>query len=65
MARAGAGIAVVPDAFAQPDVRSGLLRRVLPDWSLPGSVTSVVFPGRKLMPTKTRAFIDMLQAALQ
>lgn len=65
MARAGAGIAGVPDAFAQPDVRSGLLRRVLPDWSLPGSVTSVVFPGRKLMPTKTRAFIDMLQAAMQ
>lgn len=65
MARAGAGIAGVPDAFAQPDVRSGLLRRVLPDWSLPGAVTSVVFPGRKLMPTKTRAFIDMLQAALQ
>jgi DNA-binding transcriptional LysR family regulator len=65
MARAGVGIAGVPDAFAQPDVRAGLLRRVLPDWSLPGSVTSVVFPGRKLMPTKTRAFIDMLQAALQ
>ena len=64
MVRAGAGITAVPDAFALPDVQKGLLRRVLPDWRLPGETVSAVFPGRKLMPAKTRAFIDMLQAAL-
>lgn len=64
MARAGAGIAAVPDAFALPDVRKGLLKRVLPDWCLPSETVSAVFPERKLMPTKTRAFIDMLQVAL-
>lgn len=64
MARAGAGIAAVPDAFALPDVRKGLLRRVLPDWCLPGEKVSAVFPERKLMPAKTRAFIDMLVPAL-
>lgn len=64
MARADVGIVAVPDAFALPDVRKGLMQRVLPDWHLPGETVSAVFPGRKLMPTKTRAFVDMLQVAL-
>ena len=64
MARAGAGIAAVPDYFALPDVRRGALRRVLPDWCLPTHMAWAVFPGRKLMPAKTRVFIDMLQTAL-
>lgn len=64
LARAGAGIAAVPDDFALPDVRKGLLQRVLPGWCPPGHVAWAVFPGRKLMPTKTRAFIDMLRIAL-
>lgn len=59
---AGAGIAAVPDDFAVGFVRSGVLRKVLPDWRLPSPMVSAVFPGRKLMPAKTRVFIDMLQA---
>jgi DNA-binding transcriptional LysR family regulator len=64
MARAGAGIAAVPDYFAAPEVRSGRLRRVLPQWCLPSPTAWAVFPGRKLMPAKTRVFIDMLSVAL-
>ena len=64
MARAGAGITAAPDYFALPDVRRGTLRRVLPEWCLPSHTAWAVFPGRKLMPAKTRVFIDMLQAAL-
>lgn len=64
LARAGGGIAAVPDLFAQPMLQRGLLRRVLPDWCLPPHPAWAVFPGRKLMPAKTRVFIDMLQAAL-
>lgn len=64
LARAGAGIAAVPDYFAQPGVLRGELRRVLPDWCMPSHTAWVVFPGRRLMPAKTRAFIDMLEAAL-
>ena len=63
LACAGAGIAAVPDYFALPDVRQGALRRVLAGWCLPAHRASAVFPGRKLMPAKTRAFIDMLDAA--
>lgn len=64
MARAGAGIVAVPDAFALLDVRKGQLQRVLPDWCLLSETVSAVFPGRRLMPVKTRAFIDMLQATM-
>ena len=64
LARAGAGIAAVPDFFARPFQIRGELRRVLPDWSLPSHTAWVVFPGRKLMPAKTRVFVDMLHSAL-
>jgi len=64
LACAGAGIAAVPDYFALPDVHRGALRRVLPGWSLPSHIAWAVFPERKLMPVKTRVFIDMLQTAL-
>lgn len=64
LACAGAGIAAVPDYFAAPDVRRGALRRVLPGWCLPSTTAWAVFPERKLMPVKTRVFIDMLQTAL-
>lgn len=64
LARAGAGIAAVPDYFAAPHVRAGELRRVLADWCLPTHTAWAVFPGRRLMPAKTRAFLEMLLAAL-
>lgn len=64
LARAGAGIAAVPDIFAAPGLQRGELRRVLPAWSLPATTAWAVFPGRRLMPAKTRAFIDMLEIAL-
>ena len=65
LARSGAGITAVPDLFAQPWLQRGELRRVLPDWCLPSHTAWAVFPGRKLMPAKTRVFIDMLEAALK
>lgn len=64
LARAGAGIAAVPEWLAMPGVRAGELRRVLPAWHLPPITAWAVFPGRRLMPAKTRAFIDMLENAL-
>ena len=64
LACAGAGIAAVPDYFAATEIRRGSLRRVLPLWHLPGHTAWAVFPERKLMPSKTRVFIDMLQTAL-
>ena len=65
LARAGAGIAAVPDYFALEEVQRGRLRRVLTHWSPPSATAWAVFPERQLMPQKTRVFIDMLQTALQ
>jgi DNA-binding transcriptional LysR family regulator len=62
LARTGSGIAVVGDHFAEPYVQSGELVRVLPDWSLPAYPAWAVFPGRRLMPARTRVFIDAMQA---
>ena len=64
LACAGIGIAAVPETSAVAFVRQGRLRRVLPDWSLPAHPAWAVFPGRRLMPAKTRAFIDMLETSM-
>jgi DNA-binding transcriptional LysR family regulator len=58
----GAGITPAAHHFAQPLVRSGELVPVLPAWALPTSTVWAVFPGRRLMPARTRAFLDALNA---
>jgi DNA-binding transcriptional LysR family regulator len=60
LARRGAGVVAVADFFAEPYLARGELQRILPDWCLPDADCWAVFPGRRLMPAKTRAFIDML-----
>jgi DNA-binding transcriptional LysR family regulator len=62
IACAGAGIAASSDLFAAPFVAKGELVRVLPVWDLPTVTGWAVFPGRRLMPAKTRAFLDMMEA---
>jgi DNA-binding transcriptional LysR family regulator len=61
LARAGAGIGAIGDHFAEPFVRAGELRPVLADWRLPAATAWAVFPGRRLMPARTRVFLDALQ----
>jgi DNA-binding transcriptional LysR family regulator len=61
MACAGAGIAVSSALFAEPWLRKGELVRVLPEWELPAATGWAVFPGRRLMPAKTRAFLDLME----
>lgn len=62
LARSGAGITMLSDHFAEPYVRSGELVQVLADWNLPAVPVWAVFPGRRLMPTRTRVFLDAMQA---
>ncbi|WP_280152589.1 LysR family transcriptional regulator [Piscinibacter sp. XHJ-5] len=63
LARAGAGIATVNDHFAMPYVRSGELMPVLDEWTLPAASAWAVFPGRRLMPARTRVFLDAIEAS--
>jgi len=64
LARSGAGVVAVADFFAEPYLARGELQRILPAWCLPDATCWAVFPGRRLMPAKTRAFIDMLASTM-
>ncbi|MGV3741540.1 MAG: LysR family transcriptional regulator [Burkholderiaceae bacterium] len=61
LACAGAGITALDDIYVAGHVQSGALVPVLPQWSLPEVPLWLVFPGRRLMPARTRALIDALQ----
>lgn len=61
IACAGTGIAASSGLFAEGPLDKGELVRVLPEWSLPEVTGWAVFPGRRLMPAKTRVFLDMME----
>jgi DNA-binding transcriptional LysR family regulator len=60
IACSGAGIAASTDFIVSKYVQRGQLVRVLPEWDMPVATGWAVVPGRRLMPAKTRAFLDML-----
>ncbi|MBS1186217.1 MAG: transcriptional regulator, LysR family [Burkholderiaceae bacterium] len=60
----GMGIVGLADRFADKAVAQGYLRRVLPEWELPTVTIWCVTPGRRLLPTRTSAFIEMLMSEL-
>jgi len=62
MALEGVGIAVINDHFALPYRKRGELIEVLSDWQMPSVSAWAVFPGRRLMPARTRVFLDALAA---
>lgn len=57
---AGLGIAHVPMPHALRHLQSGALVRVLPDWYTEAGVISLYFAAKKLMPAKTRVFVDFI-----
>lgn len=64
LAAHGMGIVGLTDHFAAKCLEQGLLQRILPDWRLPTVTLWCVTPGRRLMPARTSAFIDLLRASL-
>lgn len=58
----GAGIVMATDHFALAHVQRKELACVLPEWRPTPVSAWAVFPGRRLMPAKTRVFIDALTA---
>jgi DNA-binding transcriptional LysR family regulator len=59
-ALADMGVVMMSSYLAQPNIESGRLTHVLPQYQLPRRYLSVVYPSRKFLPTKVRAFIDFL-----
>lgn len=64
LAAHGMGIVGLAEHFAAPLLAQGLLKRVLADWQLPGVTIWCVTPGRRLLPARTTAFIEMLRNVL-
>lgn len=64
LAERGVGIAGIDRLLVSDALAQGRLQRLLPDWSLPGSVAWAVFPERRLMPLRTRVFLEAMSALL-
>ncbi len=54
------GIAMVPRLHALPHLDNGSLVRVLPDWHADIGPISLYYASSKLMPAKTRLFVDFI-----
>lgn len=59
------GIVGLSERYAAPLVKNGLIQRILPEWSLPPSTVWCVTPGRRLLPQRTLAFIDVFKEILE
>lgn len=64
MAEAGMGITLLPQFIAAEAVAAGRLVRVLADWSAPPIAVHALHASSRLVPMKTRAFIEFLQENL-
>jgi DNA-binding transcriptional LysR family regulator len=60
----GAGVMPGSEFYVRTQVERGTLARVLPDWCLPSVDAWGVFPGRRLLPSRTRLFLEAMARAL-
>ena len=56
----GLGITLVSTVHALPHLQRGALLRVLPDWYVDSGSLVLYFSAQKLLPAKTRVFIDFI-----
>jgi DNA-binding transcriptional LysR family regulator len=56
----GLGVTLVSTVHALPFLQRGSLQRVLPDWYVDTGGLSLYFSAQKLLPAKTRVFIDFI-----
>lgn len=56
----GLGVALLPMPHALPHLESGQLKRVLPAWYWDDGPISLYYSGQRLLPSKTRVFIDFV-----
>ena len=59
-ARIGLGVALLPMPFAFASIRNGELLRLLPGWYSDAGPLSLYYPSRRMLPAKTRVFIDFV-----
>ena len=60
LALAGAGLVMLTELMVADALADGRLVRVLPDYPVPSSALYALYPSRKLLSPKVRAFVDYL-----
>lgn len=60
----GAGLTIVPDWMFWPELMDGTVKTVLPGWTLPGVNAWAVYPSRRLISSKAKAFISFVEEGL-
>ncbi|WP_106752690.1 LysR family transcriptional regulator [Pannonibacter carbonis] len=63
--RSGFGLSLIPRAYVAEDLAAGRLTQVLPNWTTPDVVVNALYPSRRHVPPKVRAFIDFAVEVLQ
>jgi DNA-binding transcriptional LysR family regulator len=61
----GLGVALLPMPFAFAMIARGELLRLLPGWYSDAGPLSLYYPTRRMVPAKTRAFVDFVLARFQ
>ena len=61
----GAGVAALSTALVAPHLENGALVHLLPDWVFGRFTIYAALPSRKLLPARTRAFLDFVSQPLQ
>ena len=61
----GLGVGLIAVPHAAPHLQSGALERLLPDWHCDVGPISLYFASQKLLPAKTRVFVDFVTAAFR
>lgn len=64
-AACGMGVAMLPMPHAAPLLDSGELKRVLPEWYAEAKPLSIYYSSRKLVPAKTKVFVDYIVEAFR
>ncbi|NOK04846.1 MULTISPECIES: LysR family transcriptional regulator [Myxococcus] len=61
VARAGSGIALLPNLHFSSELAAGRLQRILPDWSSTGAPVHAVYPSARHHSPKVMAFVECLR----
>ncbi|WP_020655973.1 LysR family transcriptional regulator [Massilia niastensis] len=64
-ASAGLGIALLPLPHALPFLERGELEQLLPGWYAQALPLAIYYPSRRLLPAKTRVFVDFVLRRFQ
>jgi len=65
MMRAGLGFAILPNFLVRDAVKSGAVRQVLQNWSIPPLPVTATYLERRHMPLRIRVFLDFIRVNIK